>query len=134
MDNVSQVVPFLGITDMDASLRFYTSGLGFELKKSWTPEGRVRWCWLELGGTALMLQEYVPPSRKPEGTLGLGMSLNFVCNDALAIYRDLRGKGLEAKRPFVGNGMWVTTLRDPDGYVIEFESRTDAPEESVYEE
>ena len=134
MANVSQVVPLFGVTDIDASLRFYLDGLGFELKNSWKPEGRIRWCWLELGGAALMLQEYWPASRVPEGKLGNGMSLNFVCNDALAIYRDLRAKGLDAKRPFVGNNMWVTGIADPDGYDLFFESPTDAPEESVYED
>jgi hypothetical protein len=29
--------------------------------------------------------------------------------------------------------MWVTTLFDPDGYRIEFESFTDKPEETVYQ-
>jgi len=28
--------------------------------------------------------------------------------------------------------MWVTSLSDPDGYRIEFESPTDVPEETVY--
>jgi hypothetical protein len=30
--------------------------------------------------------------------------------------------------------MWVTALRDPDGYKIDFESPTDVPEETVLEE
>jgi hypothetical protein len=30
--------------------------------------------------------------------------------------------------------MWVTSFQDPDGYRIDFESYTDAPEESVYSE
>jgi hypothetical protein len=28
--------------------------------------------------------------------------------------------------------MWVTSLTDPDGYRLDFESRTDVPEETVY--
>jgi hypothetical protein len=53
-------------------------------------------------------------------------------DDALGIYREVRKRGLSASKPFVGNGMWVTSLRDPDGYRIEFESSTDAPEETVF--
>lgn len=30
--------------------------------------------------------------------------------------------------------MWVTSLRDPDGYRLEFESLTDVPEETVFSE
>jgi hypothetical protein len=32
----------------------------------------------------------------------------------------------------VGNGSWVTALKDPDGYELYFESPTDAAEETVY--
>jgi hypothetical protein len=28
--------------------------------------------------------------------------------------------------------MWVTSLRDPDGYSIEFESQTDVPEGTTF--
>jgi lactoylglutathione lyase len=30
--------------------------------------------------------------------------------------------------------MWVTSVQDPDGYKLEFESRTDVPEETVFSE
>jgi hypothetical protein len=56
----------------------------------------------------------------------------FMCDDALAIYREVSTRGIQAARPFVGNGMWVTSLRDPDGYRVEFESDTDVPEETVF--
>jgi hypothetical protein len=57
-----------------------------------------------------------------------------MCSDALAIYREARARGIEARRPFVGNRLWVTSMTDPDGYQIDFESPTDAPEESEYAE
>ena len=56
--NVKQVVPFFRITDMDRSLRFYVDGLGFTLKNKWLVDEKIRWCWLELGGAALMLQTF----------------------------------------------------------------------------
>ena len=80
-----------------------------------------------------MLQEYRPDQR-PSGKPGEGVSLCFQCNDALAIYRAALAKGLQPQRPFVGNAMWVTILPDPDGYKLYFESPTDAPEESLYED
>jgi catechol 2,3-dioxygenase-like lactoylglutathione lyase family enzyme len=136
--NVLQAVPFFGVTSMEDSLRFYVDGLGFVMTKKWTPDGdgRVRWCWLELGTAALMLQEFRkdhhPNSGRPEGKLGTGVSICFTCRDALAIYHQAKARGIEVTRPFVGNGLWVTSLRDPDGYKIEFESLTDVPEETVY--
>jgi lactoylglutathione lyase len=131
--NVEQAVPFFGVSNMEASMRFYIDGLGFEMAKKWTPdgEGRVRWCWLQHGNAAIMLQEY-RASKKPEGKLGLGVTICFQCKDALAIYREFIARGVEAKRPFVGNGLWVTSVQDADGYKLEFASHTDVPEETVF--
>jgi catechol 2,3-dioxygenase-like lactoylglutathione lyase family enzyme len=129
--NVRQAVPFFRVADIEASVRYYVDGLGFEMKNSWTPEGKLQWCWLEIGGAAVMLQESRVP---PAGKVGEGVSICFTCNDALAIYREVTARGIAASKPFVGNGMWVTTLCDPDGYRLEFESRTDVPEETVFSE
>jgi len=140
--NVKQAVPFFGVIDMEVSLRFYVDGLGFTIKRQWVPEGdahypsdgRIRWCWLELGDAAIMLQEFIPESR-PKGALGTGASVSFMCEDALALYRDFKSRGVRTRsRPSVGNGLWVVPLTDPDGYRIEFSSPTDSPEESELEE
>jgi catechol 2,3-dioxygenase-like lactoylglutathione lyase family enzyme len=139
--NVKQAVPFFGVTNMEASLQFYVDGLGFKMKHWWiperagnNPEGRIRWCWLQRGDAALMLQEFLP-ERRPKETLGTGTSVCFMCEDALALYREFKSRGIQArKRPFVGNRLWVVPLADPDGYRIEFESPTDAPEEPELEE
>jgi lactoylglutathione lyase len=132
-ENVRSVVPFLCVSDMERSLEYYLEGLGFSLKNKWVVDGRVRWCWLELGGAVLMLQEFAtegPDSWTPAGKVGEGFSLWFLCEDALAIYRQLKSHAIEASEPKVGNGMWVTTLADPDGYRLNFESETDTPEDT----
>ncbi len=133
--NVQQAVPFFGVANIEESRRFYVEGLGFEMTKKWIDEGKLRWCWLQNGGAALMLQEFRKEghdSWAPEGKVGVGVSIYFICEDALAIYREVIRRGLQAKTPFVGNGMWVTSLMDPDGYKIFFESKTDVPEETLY--
>ncbi|MGA9564195.1 MAG: VOC family protein [Candidatus Korobacteraceae bacterium] len=136
-DNLKQVVPFLGVTDMERSIRFYVDDLGFTLKKKWEPEGRIRWCWLTRGGASIMLQEYVKEGhggRRPEGVLGQGVNLCFQCEDAVALYHEFRSRGLEPSEPTVGNSMWVTGVSDPDGYKLDFESMTDVPEETKLSE
>ena len=133
--NVKQAVPFLGVSDMEESLRYYVDGLGFQMTNKWIHEGKLRWCWLEHGEAALMLQEFWKDGHhegRPEGKLGQGVSICFICEDALAIYREVTSRGIEASKPFVGNAMWVTSLSDPDGYRIDFESPTDVSEETVY--
>jgi len=131
---VKQAVPFFRISNMEQSVRYYVDGLGFEMTKKWVDEGKLRWCWLQLGDAALMLQEFRKEGHNswvPQGKVGEGVSIYFICEDALAIYREVTSRGIKASRPFVGNGMWVTSLSDPDGYRIEFESHTNVPEETV---
>src|SRR5215469_5417470 len=81
--NVKQAVPFFGVTNMESSLRFYIDGLGFKMKNYWIPDrvedhpdGRIRWCWLERGEAAIMLQEFLP-ERQPKETLGTGVKHLF---------------------------------------------------------
>ena len=133
--NIKQAVPFFGITDIEASLRFYVDGLGFTIKYRWNPDGRIRWCWLERDGVALMLQEFWKdgrPGGAPSGTLGNGMSVCFMCEDAIVVYHEALARGLSPARPVVGNQLWVTSFIDPDGYRVDFESPTDAEEDTVY--
>ena len=150
--NVRQAVPFFGVRNMEASLKFYIDGLGFKMKYRWipdrsedNPDGRIRWCWLELGEAAIMLQEFRKVDEHNvylEGriatipkNLGLGVSINFTCQDSLALYREFKSRGIKiAQKPFVGNGMWCVNVIDPDGYKLWFNSPTDAPEESELQE
>ena len=133
--NVKQAVPFLRVSNMERSLPYYIDGLGFEMTHKWIDEGKLRWCWLQLGGAALMLQEFrkqVHDSWAPQGKVGEDVTICFICEDALAFYRQVTSRGIQARRPFVGNAMWVTNLSDPDGYELSFESPTDVPEETEF--
>ena len=82
-----------------------------------------------------MLQEFWKEGHHrnvPNGPVGLGTATYFICSDAVTVYRELIGRGVTAKRPFVGNRMWVTEVTDPDGHCLFFESPADAPEETVW--
>ena len=128
--NVKQAVPFFMVTNMERSLYFYTKGLGFTIKNKWEPKDKTEWCWLQLGEASIMLQElrHNPSTEK----LGQGVSIYFICEDALTFYNQIISNGVSTSEPVVGNNMWVVGLRDPDGYNIFFESPTDVPEETMY--
>lgn len=130
--NIKQAVPFFGVSNIEESVRYYVEGLGFKMTKNWIPEGKLRWSWLQLGDAALMLQEFRKDvdANVPQEKLGVGVSICFICEDALTLYREFTSRGIQASRPFVGNGMWVTSVSDPDGYKLEFESPTDVPEDT----
>jgi len=135
--NVRQAVPFFWVHDIDASVRFYVDGLGFRKTNEWIDGGRLRWCWLALGDAAVMLQEFWkdgPHANAPRGPIGQGVTICFICRDAVALWREFVARGLPARRPFVGNRMWVTRIADPNGYDLCFESPTDVAEETVLEE
>src|SRR5574338_879234 len=89
--NVKEVVPFQCVSNMERSLAYYIDGLGFTLRHKWVVDGRVRWCWLVLGGAALMLQEFATEGHDswvPHGKVGAGVSLWFICEDVVALYRE----------------------------------------------
>lgn len=135
--NVRQAVPFFAVSNMEESIRYYVQGLGFEMTKKWILEGKIEWCWLQHGDAAIMLQEFRKGGQHADtfsGKPGAGISIYFICEDALAIYREVISRGIPASEPFVGNKMWVTSLSDPDGYHINFESFTDVPEETKFSE
>src|SRR5438477_9137429 len=73
--NVKQAVPFFAVSNMESSLRFYVDGLGFKMKRWWIPDEsdgqdhykadrKIRWCWLELGEAAIMLQDFCPNANR----------------------------------------------------------------------
>ena len=131
--NVRQAVPFFMVTNMERSLQFYIDGLGFELKMKWEPRGSIEWCWLQFDLASLMLQEY--RDNQPEGKLGVGMSVCFMCDDALEIYNQIISRGISVNaEPFVGNQLWVIGVNDPDGYAVFFESPTEVLEGTTYSE
>ena len=133
--NLQQAVPFFRVSNMQASLKFYREGLGFALKNTWAPRGTVEWCWLTRDNVAIMLQELRPEwvaTHPPEGKLGIGMSIEFQCLDAIALYHEFTAKGLNPNEPCVGNGLWVTSITDPDGFCLGFESPTDMAEGTTY--
>jgi|SRR6476646_4170518 len=135
--NVKQAVPFFVVSDIERSVRYYVDGLGFNIRYKWINEGKLRWCWLQIDDAALMLQEFWKEGQHayvPLEKLGVGVSVCFMCEDALVFYNEIVSKNVEASEPFVGNNMWVTGLTDPDGYKLYFESPTDVPEETKYSE
>lgn len=134
--NVKQTVPFLAIASMERSVRFYVDGLGFRMTNEWIHEGARLWCSLARGGGALMLQQIATEGEgawAPRGVPGAGVTIYFLCADALALYREIAARGVKAGRPFVGNGMWVVEMTDPDGYRLAFESATDVAENTVFD-
>ena len=135
--NIQYAAPFFMVSNMEASLNFYTEGLGFSILNTWTPRGKIEWCWLQREGGPLMLQEARISESKPYlagDKPGAGVTIFYQCKDSLALYHEFIDRGVAAREPFVGNGLWDVKVIDPDGYQLHFESPTDVPEETKYSE
>ena len=90
-------------------LDFYVDGLGFEIGPKWVVDDEIRWCWLSRAELPSMLQQFPTKghdSWQPASSRkGDGISICIMCDDAIALFHELRGRGIEASRPIVGNGL-----------------------------
>ena len=80
---------------MGKSLSFYQEALGFELVEKWEDNGKLRWCKLDLGNASIMLQEFWKEGHHanlPEGKLGTGVCIYFICDDAISFYESIKEK------------------------------------------
>jgi len=92
-------------------------------------DGKIRWCWLELGRAGIMLQEYGPTLHSPNAKQARASLSASNAATALAIYRDALSRALEPSVPssathvghhFSPTRRLQTRLRNP----------TDAPKET----
>ena len=54
---ITQTVPLFDVAEVEKSIAFYVDGLGFELQDKWVEDDVLRWCRVEHGDSALMLQK-----------------------------------------------------------------------------
>lgn len=115
--------PLLFVSDIQRSIEFYTSRLGFEMVGKAEGEGGVFWCRLERGGACFMLQQRESEDLGPAE----GVSFFFVCDDVDRIYREFLAAGLAVSPPEESYyGMRQLPVPDPDGYDVIFESPTES--------
>jgi uncharacterized glyoxalase superfamily protein PhnB len=131
---LSGLIPLLGVFDMPESIGFYCGKLGFEIATASpevdAPEGRhVQWAWLRSGGAELMLNTAYdvgerPPARDAARWSGHSDAILYIgCRDVDLVYRDLRAKGLELEPPSTTHyGMKQLHVRDPDGFGLCFQT------------
>lgn len=127
--------PLVQVYDMNEAIAFYRDGLGFEIVSDSgvknTPEGRfAHWCWLRLGGADLMLNTANDEGERPAArgparqATHSDIGLYFDCPDPDAAAAHLSAKGIAFDGPRTAPyGMKQLRIRDPDGYVLCFQSQ-----------
>ena len=121
-DAVRDIWPLLWARNLSDSLAFYTDSLGFDLVGSAEQDGAMYWCQVRRGPVSLMLQQADPDAEMPAPL----DELYIICEDADAMYEELRGRGVDVRPPTVAEyGMKQLFVPEPDGRVLVFESPTE---------
>ena len=102
--------------DLETTARFYADVLGLECRRD---EGGAR-IYATAGGASIgVCRAFADRVVEPRG----GM-ISLVCDDVDGWYRRLRERGLEIDAPphrLEAFGIYTFFVRDPNGYVIEFQ-------------
>lgn len=127
---IEGMTPLLQVFDMAASLDFYCGALGFEVFET-DDESKAPnydWVWLRLGRSELMLNTAYESGERPETpdparvAAHADTALFFGAPDVDAVYRHLRGEGIDVKEPVIAPyGMKQLFVKDPDGYDLCFQ-------------
>jgi catechol 2,3-dioxygenase-like lactoylglutathione lyase family enzyme len=126
-----RLVPELDVSDLDRSLVFYTSILGFSLLYARPEE---RFTYLGLDGVHLMLEEAAGPGRRfnrarLERPYGRGVNFQIEVADVDTLYARVQVSNVDIVIPLeerwyrrddmlAGNRQFV--VADPDGYLLRF--------------
>jgi catechol 2,3-dioxygenase-like lactoylglutathione lyase family enzyme len=116
----TQLIPSLGVSDIDRSRDFYHRFFGLELADSYEAEGRMAWCWLRAGRAELMLQQ-LPADQQIRLNPAIGQSwfVYLRVDDLDAVHARLKAGGFPlsdiAETQYDTREFFST---DPDGYEL----------------
>jgi uncharacterized glyoxalase superfamily protein PhnB len=120
---VLELWPLLHVADIERSVAFYHSQLGFDVVGEAQSGGRVYWCRLKRGGASLMLQQ-ADGDDGPSEARGRGVAFYFVCDAANVMHAELTAHGMELDPPSTAYyRMKQLVVPEPDGYSVCFESQ-----------
>jgi uncharacterized glyoxalase superfamily protein PhnB len=117
MLNARTCSPGLTVKDLDASVRFYTEGLGFAVEEEWKVEGARMGVSLVAGGATLNLsQDDFAKGR--DRVKGVGMRLFIETDQDLdALAGQARATDIVVDGPAeMPWGVMGLTVTDPDGF------------------
>jgi ketosteroid isomerase-like protein len=115
-DEVTDVVAFVHVADLEASIAFYAR-LGFTVRHTFPRGGpQISWVWLENGRGRIMLQQ----AEAPIDDRNQGVLFYLYTRDLFGLRDRLVEAGVDAGEIVDGSPGPRTEMRvaDPDGYVL----------------
>ncbi|WP_458372813.1 bleomycin resistance protein [Pseudomonas laurylsulfatiphila] len=130
----NKLVPELMVTDLDSSLAFWVSCLGFEVAYQRPEDG---FAYLDLNGAQVMLEQVDPdagqwltaPLTKPFGR-GINLQIDVMAvvpviqklgHAGFQLYRECKDTWYRASNVEVGQREFI--VQDPDGYLVRLVER-----------
>jgi catechol 2,3-dioxygenase-like lactoylglutathione lyase family enzyme len=123
---LEHITPLLNVEDVQRSLDFYTSALGFELGNRWESEGKLMWARIKAGPVELMLngRGAGEDARRRARPGHHDVVLYIGVDDVVPLHARLLADGLAPGEIHDEEyGLRQFSLRDPDGYELALTSR-----------
>jgi len=121
--------PILHVMDVDASLRFYESLLGFTSPWRYDEEGRARVAQVDRQGCALILANNLSPEKIGKAVMFISLNVEPATREAATEALDALRAELEAKGVPVKEGSWgyrLLVVDDLDGNQLLFNYPSEA--------
>jgi catechol 2,3-dioxygenase-like lactoylglutathione lyase family enzyme len=125
--------PVLHVSDVEASLRFYTDRLGFTIPWRFDDGGKVFVAQVDRQGCALILSSQWP-EKVGKGLMFISLNVEPHSREATVAALDALRAELEAKGAPVKDGSWgyrLLVVDDPDGNQLFFNYPADAPDQAA---
>jgi glyoxylase I family protein len=115
---ITAMTPMLGVSDIGRSLLFYRDFLGFTVKSTFGPGGRMTWASLRHGSVELMLSGHHGAMPGPEAAKAHGdAKLYLYVDDVTGLISRAKERGIKVEGPWVRfYGLKEIQITDPDGY------------------
>jgi len=130
-------LPILHVTDVDASLRFYVSLLGFTSPWRYDEEGASRVAQVDRQGCALILANNLAPEKIGKGVIFISLNVEPATPMAAVAALDALRAELEARGVPVREGSWgyrLLVVDDLDGNQFLFNYPSEAASARIAED
>ena len=116
----TKLIPSLGVSDMERSVGFYRRFFGFRVIDSYEEEGRMAWCWLQVGDANLMLQQLSADQQITlNPAIGQSWCIYLRPNDLASMHAGLGKAGFPISEIVqTAYGAAEFFVSDPDGYEL----------------
>lgn len=117
------LIPLLDVSDVENSILFYSTALGFSVEEQLTWDGTTDWALLKSGKAKVMLSKGSELILEAE-SVAPNSVLFFYPEDTDWLFTTLQSKGYKMTNVQKGqSGTKEFCLTDPDGYILWFSSK-----------